>query len=85
MNSTTTSADNISLGFVEKNIELFPVSRSVTFFGVSNLPEIRMSPPHRHEFSDNFMMTLRAGAGGVWYWGSTIISLSHDFHKLMLD
>ena len=44
MNSTTTSADNISLGFVEKNIELFPVSRSVTFFGVSNLPEIRMSP-----------------------------------------
>ena len=53
-------ADNISLGFVEKNIELFPVSLGLSLSLVSNLHEMESGqdvPPHRHEFSDNFMMT----------------------------
>ena len=38
-------ADNISLGFVEKNIELFPVSLGLSLSLVSNLHEIEAGCP----------------------------------------
>lgn len=47
-------------GICRKNMELFPEWLGLSLSLVSNLHEREAGqdvPPHRHEFSDNFMMT----------------------------